>query len=640
MKFSLAAFSFSDAWKRNRPFILLISCLLLIHSLLKIVFYYYNRDVLFSGDEAMNVMQLIKWSLFNDLLVVLVINAPLVLLLQFCGLLRIKRTAIALTLAFLLINLAAILLNIVDIFYYRFRFQRASADLLYVMDHPLRQVFHFNAAIIILFVLLVAALTWSTWMLHKKLLASFENGTSHALISVIIVTGFLGAMAFRDSFSRILLPAYPLLELRNDRLPLVQNSAHTFAYSLFRGGSEVVTRSYFAAPVCDSLFPVKKPLHILPSATRKNVVLFIMESVPYDFFNSNSRFKVRMPFFDSLTQRSTCFNNAFCFLHESNKGITAILAGLPTLTDIPLYHSSYVNMPFTPIGSMLRQQGYHSFFCIGDAYDNFGFAKCMKWLGIDRYYCEEDIPGYKSMPVHPMGLQDEAVLPFFFSKINENSQPFFAAHFNISTHYPYDLPAGYKQEHPRDYTEPMKAMQYYDHCLQQFFEQAKRESWFSNTIFLFCSDHWMFPEGVKGKYDPVAGYRIPIILFDPGSNKKEVNNQVVSQFDIMGTILAAAGCKDSIISYGGNLLDSASLKGFAFSKAGSSLYQVTDSNHVLGFNLVSDQVEYLFNYKTDSRLKDNLRENKNASAIRDALLKELKLFIQKTAAHYQSRSVQ
>ncbi|MBK7375113.1 MAG: sulfatase-like hydrolase/transferase [Chitinophagaceae bacterium] len=149
--------------------------------------------------------------------------------------------------------------------------------------------------------------------------------------------------------------------------------------------------------------------------------------------------------------------------------MTAILAGIPTLTDIPFYHSQYVNMPVTAIGKAVEKNGYRSLFCIGDAYDNFGFAKCMNWLGIGRYYSEEAIPGYKELPSHSMGLQDENVLPFFYRKINETEKPFLGIHYNISTHYPYDLSPTYKEKFPDNYTPPMRSMQYYDHYLQRFF---------------------------------------------------------------------------------------------------------------------------------------------------------------------------
>ena len=111
----------------------------------------------------------------------------------------------------------------------------------------------------------------------------------------------------------------------------------------------------------DSIMPTRKKLHLSNTGTgKKNIVLFIMESVPYDFFDSSGAYKVSMPFFDSLMQKSTFFNNAFCYAHESNKGITAILTGIPTLSDIPLYHSPYVNMPFTPIGTALKKINYQS----------------------------------------------------------------------------------------------------------------------------------------------------------------------------------------------------------------------------------------------------------------------------------------
>ncbi|MBL0182552.1 MAG: sulfatase-like hydrolase/transferase [Chitinophagaceae bacterium] len=333
------------------------------------------------------------------------------------------------------------------------------------------------------------------------------------------------------------------------------------------------------------------------------------------------------------------YKNAFCYSHESNKGITAILAGIPTLTDIPFYHSQYVNMPVTAIGRALQKDNYSSIFCIGDAYDNFGFAKCMNWLGIDKYYSEEDIPGYKELPAHSMGLQDENVLPFFYQKLNAMQKPFLGIHYNISTHYPYDLSPAYKEKFPGSYTPPMKSMQYYDHCLRQFFNEAAKQPWFKETVFIFCSDHWMFPEGIEGTYNAVSSYRIPLIIFDPATNKKEIRNEVVSQFDVLGTMMAATGYKDSITSYGGNLFDSSSLNSFAFSKPGSSLYQVTDSNYVLGFNVTKNQAEYLYNYKKDNQLKENLVANKNASSILDALTKEIKSFIQKAGAHYNGKPV-
>ncbi|MFN8306843.1 MAG: sulfatase-like hydrolase/transferase [Ferruginibacter sp.] len=639
MKVSSTATSSRSAWQNNRPFLVFLAVLLLLHSVLKILFYGYNHSLLFAAGSGSGGWLLVKWSLVSDLLCLLAINTVFLFLLQLARITRSRLAAQLICILFSIVNTGALLLNVLDVFYYRFRFQRASADLLYVINHPFGQLFHFSIPVIIAFTIAMALLAFGLWKLHRWLCRHFAEGSNHQVVTLGLLTCLVAAFFFRNQFSRILLPAYPLTELTSNELPVVQNSANTFLYSVIRGGDEVFPHQYMTDAECDSLFPVRKKIIAADSSGKRNVVLFIMESVAYDFFDSSSRFKVAMPFFDSLMDRSTFFTNAFCYSHESNKGITALLSGLPTLTDIPLYHSPYVNIPHTPIGQALGKRGYQSLFCIGDGYDNFGFAKCMRWLGVDDYYSEEAIPGYQQLPQHSMGLQDEAVLPFFLSKIRETKKPFLAIHYNISTHYPYDLSPAYRPNFPAAYTEPMRSMQYYDHCLQTFFARAKNEPWFSNTVFLFCSDHWMFPEGIEGKYDPVTGYRIPILLYDPSKAVKEVRDGVVSQFDIPGTVLSLAGYADSLISYGGNLLDPASLNGFAFAKSGSSLYQVTDSNYVLGFNTGNNTVEYLYNHQTDARRKNNLAQNNNASPVRDALLRELKAFIQKAGAHYKGKPV-
>jgi phosphoglycerol transferase MdoB-like AlkP superfamily enzyme len=363
-----------------------------------------------------------------------------------------------------------------------------------------------------------------------------------------------------------------------------------------------------------------------------------MESVPYDFFDSTSAYRVSMPFFDSLLQKSSFFNNAFCYDHQSTRGITAILAGIPTLSDIPVYHSPQINMPITNIGSALKKMNYQSLFCIGDEYDNFGFAKCANWLGIDKYYSKEDIPNYKNLPAHSMGVQDEYVLDFFLQKIKQQQQPFFAAQYNISTHFPYDIPESFAGKSPAKYTAAMKAMQYYDHSLQQFFNAAKKESWFANTTFIFCSDHWLFPAGKPGTYTPVSAYRIPIIIYQPLLNKKKIINTLASQFDVAPTVLAAAGYSDSIITYGNNLLDSSSFSGYVFSRSGSTLYHVTDSSYILGFNTVNNKAEFLYNYKKDIHLTQNLSADKNSSFILNRLMIRVRAFLQKATTQYNSNA--
>lgn len=531
---------------------------------------------------------------------------------------------------FVLVNSFALLLNLADIVYFSFHFQRANADLFYVLDHPVKRLAQQHVLVLVAGGLLVAAIILLLFRLHRQFFNSFIKGNNCKLATIILLAGIVFLFFSRNSFSKYLVPAYPMVQLKSNQLPVVQNSFHNFLFSVFRNEENSMQQHYMGDAEADSLMPLRKKLHVDNSnSSKKNIVLFIMESVPYDFFDSSSAYKVAMPFFDSLLNKSTFFNNAFCYAHESNKGITAILAGIPTITDVPVYHSQYINLPVTPIGSTLKKLHYRSLFCIGDEYDNFGFAKCMNWLGIDQYYSEEDIPGYAALPAHTMGLQDEYVLDFFGRKVSEQTDPFFAVHYNISTHYPYDIPATYAKTLPPGYSPAMKAMRYYDHSLARFFNAAKSQPWFSNTVFIFCSDHWMFPEGKKGKYSELSSYRIPIIIYDPASPGKKVIDHTVSQFDVLGTVLGIAGYRDSIISFGNNLLDSSVAGQVVFTKANASLYQAIDSNYVLGYNSSNNKNEFLYNYKADKTMSRNLVNEPAARLQLQYLNSKVRAFLQK-----------
>lgn len=639
MKFKLLPFSGKTVWQSNKPFIWFLLSLLLIHSLLKIIFYQYNYQLLFNGAEtgitAFEKFRLLKWSLAGDLLTLVGINSLLLFALTAGRLIGQKVTNWLTIPLFIAINSFAVILNLIDIFYFRFHFQRANADLLYVLDHPFERLLQQNIFIILLFLICIAAIIYLLYFLHRKLSAAFFKGNYCSLTTATLFVCFVVFFITKNRFIKLLVPTYPMIELKSNELPIVQNSFHTFAYSIFRIEKGTEQKNYMPVAACDSLMPIRKKLTLnTTDSAKKNIVLFIMESVPYEFFDTASEYKVAMPFFDSLLEKSTFYNNAFCYAHESNKGITAILAGIPTISDIPVYHSQYINMPITHIGTALKKLNYQSLFCIGDEYDNFGFAKCMNWLGIDKYYSQEDIPNYKKLPAHSMGLQDEYVLDFFEQKISQTQNSFFAINYNISTHYPYDIPQNFSKQLPATYADAMKAMRYYDYSLQNFFAKAKSEAWFSNTTFIFCSDHWLFAGGNKENVNKLSWYRIPIIIYDPALNKKRIVDKPVSQFDVLGTVLAIAGCKDSIISYGGNLLDSNSYNNYAISRPNNTLYQITDSSYILGFNVINNKNEYFFNYKKDKQLKNNLAGNKDSAAVLDRLKKRLEAFLQKSGSHF------
>ncbi|RYY45841.1 MAG: LTA synthase family protein [Chitinophagaceae bacterium] len=618
---------------REYPAVQLLLKLLILLWLVKTIFFLYNYR-LSNGWEISNAKTLfavLGWALYYDLLCTALVLLPFFLAL----LLPVRRGRFLTIAAWISVGLGtfAVMLNIVDIFYFAFHRQRADADLLYVLRNPFQNGPAIALIILVAGIILLAVVSWILMKQFKRLIKVSVDNEPFYLTTIfllcLIASLFVG-------HSKRMLPNRPLTDVTSKQLPLTQNSLHSFLYSLYRSKEAVIpSASYFPANEQTRWFN-NRTLNTMAAATPKNVVLFIMESVPYEFFDSNSPYKVPLPFLDSLLTHSSFYSNAFSYSYNSNKGITAILTGLPTLTDIPLYHSPFAGITKTSIGERLAATGYSSSFFIGDNFDDFGFAKCCNWTGIQHYYCMQDVPGYKKLPKHTMGLHDEYMIELMQEKLKTTPAPFFTTLYNISTHYPNDLTPTFRQQTSSlPLSAPAKSMLYYDQCLSNFFSWAATQPWYSNTVFIFCSDHWARPDDSVTTDDVVNSFRIPIFIFDPSINKKSVQHNLVSQLDIMNTVLSYSGSTDSITSYGKSLLEQPDTTRTIFTKVNNGVYQAINSRYVLGFDADAGRALYCFDYIADAKRERNLLSRKN-SAI-DSIQNMMKAFLQSASNHYRNR---
>ncbi len=635
MKFFLL---FYNIVKKEKPALLFFLKLLLLSGAVKCIFFFYNYSIAggWSLSSVKDFFQVLKWAFIYDSFSIVLINFPLLLLLMIGGkLLTSKTIKKIILLLFTILNTVAVFLNTADIFYFRFHLQRADADLLYVLRNPFE-----NGSFTVLLVIVasIAFCIITGTFVYKNLNRIAAASTSSIRFYFTNALLLLFCLIFFIHGSKKTVPTYPLTAIKPVQLPLTQNSFHTFLYSLYRRNEVLIPgKKYMPDEQAASLFSIHKKNNT-QAAVQKNIVLFIMESVPSDFFNSNSPYKVGMPFLDSLVNKSTYFDNAFSYSYSSNKGITALLAGIPTMTDIPLYHSKFVSIDHTALGNELAKKSYSSSFFIGDNYDDFGFAQFCKWMGIQHYYCMEDIPGFHQMEKHTMGLHDEYVLGFMEQKLNNMQQPFFAAQYNISTHYPNDLPATFKDRFPqKNITPQMKTMQYYNDCLEKFFSNAATQSWYKNTVFIFCADHWAQPHNEKIEIDAVESFRIPLFIYDPSDKKKELISAPVSQLDVMNTILYYGGCRDSVTSYGISLKDSElNTHRTVFTKTNSAIYHAINEKYILGFDAMEGIAVYCYEYKNDPERKNDLLKKPRFNGA-DSLILEMKAYLQTASNHYRKK---
>jgi phosphoglycerol transferase MdoB-like AlkP superfamily enzyme len=142
------------------------------------------------------------------------------------------------------------------------------------------------------------------------------------------------------------------------------------------------------------------------------------------------------------------------------------------------------------------------------------------------------------------------MLNWSIDKMNSFQKPFFSMIFTLSSHHPFTIPAEYKSK-VKSGPEPICAtLTYVDLALKAFFEKAKKQAWYKNTLFVICADH-TGPTNRPEKATMDMRYRIPIAFYDP-SGKLEPQKPSISfqQIDIYPTILDLLNIQSNYYSIG------------------------------------------------------------------------------------------
>ena len=125
---------------------------------------------------------------------------------------------------------------------------------------------------------------------------------------------------------------------------------------------------------------------------------------------------------------------------------------------------------------------------------------------------------------------------------------------------------------------------YADYSLQQFFKMAKKQSWYSNTLFVLVADHT--PASSRQMYYKEQGdMHIPLVFHHPTNEFfKGRNDKIVSQTDIMPSLLHLLGYEKTFFSFGQSIFTKK--LGYSASQVGNKqLYfgSMNDENYVLIF---------------------------------------------------------
>ena len=292
-----------------------------------------------------------------------------------------------------------------------------------------------------------------------------------------------------------------------------------------------------------------------PDTLRRNIVLITIESMSASFMQHFGYPDAITPYLDSLYKMGIAFEQCFATGNRTVRGLEAVTLSLP-----PCPGQSIIKRPrndnMHSTAAVLREKGYDAYYFYGG---NSYFDNMETFFGGNGYRII-DQKSYKPEEItfaNIWGVCDEDAYRKVIRTLNEETRsgkPFFAHVMTVSNHRPFTYPAG-RIRIPNDSKSRAGGVLYSDYSLGRFFAEAARQPWFENTIFLVTADHCASSAGRTEI--PLQKYHIPALILAPGLIEPGVVDGIVSQIDLMPTLLSLLNMSYDSHFYGRSIFDPA-----------------------------------------------------------------------------------
>lgn len=277
----------------------------------------------------------------------------------------------------------------------------------------------------------------------------------------------------------------------------------------------------------------------LTSKKQKNLVIFIQESMGAQFtgFIGKQNFT---PNLDNLAQDYLSFTNLYSNGTRSVRGLAALTSGTLPINGVEVIKRNKSQEDYFTIASLLKPYGYKSSFIYGG---EARFDNMKGWYlgnGFDEVIEQKDFknPIFTST----WGVSDEDLVIKAnekFKSYYENNEKFVSVMFSSSNHMPFELPDGkieFEKNIPKTSVE--NAIKYADFAIGKFFELAKKEDYFKDTVFVVIADHNVRVYG--DQIVPIDMFQIPAVIVS-SDIPHQIFTNLTSQADVLATALDLIG---------------------------------------------------------------------------------------------------
>ncbi|HHY86569.1 MAG TPA: sulfatase-like hydrolase/transferase [Verrucomicrobia bacterium] len=303
-------------------------------------------------------------------------------------------------------------------------------------------------------------------------------------------------------------------------------------------------------------FSIRRKVAGDPTRPRLNVVLILEESLGSEFFGCLGREETLTPEMDRLaTEEGILFTNIYACGNRTVRGFEGVFSSFP-----PLPGDSIVKRDRSEnvesLARVLKRDGYQTLFLYGGRGIFDGMRSYALNNGWDRFIEQKDfkdptfatIWGVCNEDLFTRGIEE-------CRKLAESGEPFFATMLTVSNHKPYTYPRGRIPDDPeKPKPTRAKAVKYTDWCLGQFFREVKKESFWTNTIFVVVADHGA---RVYGSQEiPIYSYEIPFVILGPAVVKEPQRiGTLGNSLDVAPTILGLLGRPYESMFFGRDLFN-------------------------------------------------------------------------------------
>ncbi|MBR1785698.1 MAG: sulfatase-like hydrolase/transferase [Paludibacteraceae bacterium] len=619
----------------HHPLVVAMSNLLLImlfYTLQRLFFYYINTDI-FTDISTTHLFEILLGGLRFDLTALLYLNSVylVLLLLPF----RFRSNSIYQQTAkwlFIVSNSIGIIINCADMVYFRFSDRRTTfriftefqneGNLLSILFSSIVQYWYVTVFAILIIALLV-------FLTRQKICTTDRRSNplyypTETLILLVCI--YFTVIGIRGGFGKYTRPITISNAMQYADKPQETALVLNTPFTLMKSVENTPYRNphYFPKEQLATIFtPIKEQKEQNKEGKSTNVVIFILESFSKEyigFYNPDLQQNIETgftPFLDSLLHYSATFRTSLASGRKSIDAMPSVLSSIPMLIE-PYIVTPYSTNAVSSIAECLKNEGYQTAFFHGAPNGSMGFQAYARSAGFQKYYGMTEYLEQDYATNHDFdgtwAIWDEEFLKFYGITMSNMQEPFLTAVFTASSHHPFRVPLRYENRFSKGTLPIHQCIGYSDNALRQFFQYAKQQTWYDNTLFVFTADH---TNRLKTeKYNNAKGlYEIPIAFYKPDNSLQGKKEIPFCQTDIMPTVLGYLGYDKAYFAFGNdkshflttNKTDSLTNLNNYIVNYNHPLYQIFSDSLLLQFD--GKDICAIYDYQADPMLKNNLKDS-------------------------------